>query len=713
MKKALTTRAEFRLATLLLTVLTLMAALSAVSIARAAGPIIVDHTATNITLIPQAAIEAAITNLHIAYGHTSHGSQVTDGMSGLVAFANDGGLGLALPTDTFAWNNGGSGGALDLHDYAMAGDVGYYPQWVDNTRSYLNNPDHADVNVIIWSWCGQASGYTAQQMIDRYLAPMSQLETEYPDVTFVYMTGHADGTGETGNLHLRNQQIRDYCIANNKVLYDFYDLECHDPDGNYYGDKLVTDACDYDSDGDGSRDRNWAVDWQSAHTQGVDWYRCGSAHTQPLNANQKAYAAWWLWSRIAGWGACVNAPSGLTAVADADLGQVVLQWTDNADNEDSFIIQRQVGASDWNTAYATVAANATTYTEVGLGLGTYHYRVVAHRNDDGSGSPCDSSASNSVSAVIAISVPAAPSDLTSTVNGFDIALTWTDNSDNENAFVVERSVDRGDYMVIAPDLDADAQDYTDSNLVPLSSYSYRVKAVNSFGDSDYSNETSQYIPNGAVTVTLNNHDAGEIADAFLLSTAPDINYGSTSYTTTYDRFIVQFNLPAEVMGKKILSAELSLYVWAVDPDDAGTGLDVYRVLQAWDESAVTWTHASAGLSWDTLGGTIGESVGKITVEYLDHQFLTPMDVSATVQQWVDGSLPNHGLMLDKGPDVGMGLKASEYSQEASPTLSITYTNRDCPGDADGDGDVDGADLAQLAQAYDPICLNAFAVAFGL
>jgi hypothetical protein len=63
--------------------------------------------------------------------------------------------------------------------------------------------------------------------------------------------------------------------------------------------------------------------------------------------------------------------------------------------------------------------------------------------------------------------------------------------------------------------------------------------------------------------------------------------------------------------------------------------------------------------------------------------------------------------------VGMGLKASEYSQEASPTLSITYTNKDCPGDANGDGDVDGADLAQLAQAYDSICLNAFAVAFGL
>jgi hypothetical protein len=26
-----------------------------------------------------------------------------------------------------------------------------------------------------------------------------------------------------------------------------------------------------------------------------------TSHSQPLNANQKAYAAWWLWARLAGW----------------------------------------------------------------------------------------------------------------------------------------------------------------------------------------------------------------------------------------------------------------------------------------------------------------------------------------------------------------------------------------------------------------------------
>ncbi|MBN1979780.1 MAG: DUF11 domain-containing protein [Anaerolineae bacterium] len=272
-------------------------------------PIIVDHTSVDITAIPQYWIEEAKRVLHIAYGHTSHGSQLTTGMTGLVGFANGGGKGLALPANIFAWNNGGTGGALDLHDYAMAGDVGYYPQWVDNTRDYLGTPDPAtgrgannpDVNVIIWSWCGQASGRTEQSMIDTYLAPMTQLEQDYPGVTFVYMTGHADGTGESGNLHQRNQQIRDYCVANNKVLYDFYDIELYDPDGNYYGDKAVNDNCDYDSDGNGSRDSNWATEWQGSHTQNVDWYSCGCAHSQSLNCNQKAYAAWWLWARLAGW----------------------------------------------------------------------------------------------------------------------------------------------------------------------------------------------------------------------------------------------------------------------------------------------------------------------------------------------------------------------------------------------------------------------------
>ena len=53
-------------------------------------PLIIDHTCTDISQIPESAIEQAKINLHIAYGHTSHGSQLTTGMTGLVSFANNG-----------------------------------------------------------------------------------------------------------------------------------------------------------------------------------------------------------------------------------------------------------------------------------------------------------------------------------------------------------------------------------------------------------------------------------------------------------------------------------------------------------------------------------------------------------------------------------------------------------------------------------------------
>lgn len=284
---------------LLLTFMVVLCVLNSQSLATLTEPLVIDHTCTDITRIPEWAFLQAKTSLHIAYGHTSHGSQITSGMSGLVGFANGGGKGLSLPDNIFAWNHGGTGGALDLHDCAMGDDVGYYPQWVNNTKSYLDDPQNADVNVIMWSWCGQVNGkYVNNSLFNEYIIPMSQLETSYPDVTFVYMTGHVDHWDDANNK-AANQIIRKYCIANNKVLYDFADIESHDPNGTYY--PFPHDNCDYYASLTGTHLGNWAEEWQNSHTVNIDWYRCDSAHSQALNANQKAYAAWWLFARLGGW----------------------------------------------------------------------------------------------------------------------------------------------------------------------------------------------------------------------------------------------------------------------------------------------------------------------------------------------------------------------------------------------------------------------------
>jgi len=281
----------------------------------------IDHNCIDITQIPQSAIEQAKADLHIAYGHTSHGSQLTTGMNGLVDFANGGGLGLSLPADIFAWNNGGSGGALDLHDYAMGGDCGYYPQWFDNTVNYLDNSSNSDVNVIIWSWCGQVdSKYAAGTLDSEYLAPMTLLESTYPNVAFVYMTGHVDHWDDANNK-AANQMVRDYCINNGKVLYDFADIESYDPDGTYF--EFPHDNCDYYQSDSGPILGNWATEWQNTHTENVDWYNCSSAHSQPLNANRKAYAAWWLWAMLAGWDQYLPAPANITFTVDSDSVHIV------------------------------------------------------------------------------------------------------------------------------------------------------------------------------------------------------------------------------------------------------------------------------------------------------------------------------------------------------------------------------------------------------
>jgi hypothetical protein len=254
--------------------------------------IVVDHNSIVIDKIPHEWIEKAKKELHIAYGHTSHGSQITEGLLKLSEFKKA----------PFIYRKKAGEDSLDLRDnpFKGASDLGNpdNKKWAAATRDYLKQ--NKDINVVIWSWCGQLSSGN-EKYVQTYLDLMQSLEEEFPDVTFVYMTGHLDGTGEDGKLARNNQRIRDFCNSNNKVLYDFADIESYDPDGNYYGDKKANDACEYDSDGDGKRDRNWALEWQERHEEGVEWYQCNAAHSQPVNGNMKAYAMWWLLAELAGW----------------------------------------------------------------------------------------------------------------------------------------------------------------------------------------------------------------------------------------------------------------------------------------------------------------------------------------------------------------------------------------------------------------------------
>ena len=252
-------------------------------------PIIVGHTCTKIDFIPEYYIQKVKTDYRIAFCHTSHGAQIVTGMEVLRDISN-----------LYSFNHDGTEEALSLHDYAFSlGDLGNpnRTEWYYRTRDILEDPNN-DRNMIMWAWCGQVS-HATEGDIDTYLGLMTQLEEDYPDVTFVYMTGHLDGTGIEGNLHIRNNQIREYCRENNKVLFDFADIESYDPDGKNVLILYANDRCEYDSNGDGYLDANWADEWCASHPG--ECSDCNCLHSRSLNCDLKGRAFWWMMAKLAGW----------------------------------------------------------------------------------------------------------------------------------------------------------------------------------------------------------------------------------------------------------------------------------------------------------------------------------------------------------------------------------------------------------------------------
>ncbi len=168
-----------------------------------------------------------------------------------------------------------------------------------------------------------------------------------------------------------------------------------------------------------------------------------------------------------------------------------------------------------------------------------------------------------------VTPPAAPNPPTNlTINPttlkttFDkMQLNWSDNSNNELGFNIERSIDSTNWSVLTT-VGADETSYLDIGLNPMTIYYYRVSAYNGVGTSIYSNTVSG---NTDGSTSINNELAEEKLQVY---PNPTNGIVSIQFTNNSSTTIELYN----AIGERLISEQINQSKHTIDISNYPNGV---------------------------------------------------------------------------------------------------------------------------------------------
>jgi hypothetical protein len=173
-----------------------------------------------------------------------------------------------------------------------------------------------------------------------------------------------------------------------------------------------------------------------------------------------------------------NAPQSLTATAQTNT-RVALGWTDRSSAETSFQVERRAGAAGAWARIATTGANVGTFTDPAAPPeSTSEYRVRA----------ANAIAPSEWTSVVRVTTPPANPGARTPANlpAGSAHVSWNDTSLAEKGYELQRAPGSpGTQWTTIALLPPNATGFEDAAVTPESTFSYRVRAFNDFGASDW------------------------------------------------------------------------------------------------------------------------------------------------------------------------------------------------------------------------------------